>query len=338
MSAAITDKFKKGYGFFSTTLSAQKNSGASSMSLSDATGVPTTTGLVFTVGRVNSSGTSTPSTRAIYKGTLSGTTVSNLTLTEGTDQTHAAGTVVEITFTATHWNDAVDGILVEHNQDGTHGAITSTGATLTSPKVVTAINDSAGNELFKVTATGSAVNELTVANAATGNNPTLSATGGDTNVGIALTPKGTGYIVHNGPTTNKYCFRAIDSGGTTLTDATHVQIALATEVYDYNNNFASSTYTAPVAGVYHFDGGVTITGNVATGVSFWCSVWVDGVEYIRGPRITPGNNNGVGVSADVPLTVGQAVTLRAYQDSAGNEATETGTGATFFNGHLIHAV
>lgn len=138
--------------------------------------------------------------------------------------------------------------------------------------------------------------------------------------------------------TNPYCFRAIDSGGTTLTDATHVQIALATEVYDYNNNFASSTYTAPVAGVYHFDGGVTITGNVATGVSFWCSVWVDGVEYIRGPRITPGNNNGVSVSADVPLTVGQAVTLRAYQDSAGNEATETGTGATFFNGHLIHAV
>lgn len=137
---------------------------------------------------------------------------------------------------------------------------------------------------------------------------------------------------------NPYCFRAIDSGGTTLTDATHVQIALATEVYDYNNNFASSTYTAPVAGVYHFDGGVTITGNVATGVSFWCSVWVDGAEYIRGPRITPGNNNGVGVSADVPLTVGQAVTLRGYQDSAGNEATETGTGATFFNGHLIHAV
>lgn len=125
MSAAITDKFKRGYGFFSTTLSAQKNSGASSMSLSDATGVPTTTGLVFTVGRVNSSGTSTPSTRAIYKGTLSGTTVSNLTLTEGTDQTHAAGTVVEITFTATHWNDAIDGILAEHEQDGTHKAITT---------------------------------------------------------------------------------------------------------------------------------------------------------------------------------------------------------------------
>lgn len=129
MAASILDKFKKGYGFFSTTLSAQKNSGASSMSLSDATGLPTTTGLVFTVGRVNSSGTSTPSTRAIYKGTLSGTTVSNLTLTEGTDQTHAAGTVVEITFTATHWNDAVDGIVAEHNQDGTHAAITATSLT-----------------------------------------------------------------------------------------------------------------------------------------------------------------------------------------------------------------
>jgi hypothetical protein len=34
-----------------------------------------------------------------------------------------------------------------------------------------------------------------VANAATGNNPTLSVTGSDTNIGITLTPKGTGNAV-----------------------------------------------------------------------------------------------------------------------------------------------
>jgi hypothetical protein len=48
--------------------------------------------------------------------------------------------------------------------------------------------------LLKVTATASAVNEITVANAATGNNPVLSATGSDTNIGITLTPKGTGNV------------------------------------------------------------------------------------------------------------------------------------------------
>jgi hypothetical protein len=60
---------------------------------------------------------------------------------------------------------------------------------------VTSINDTNGNEIFGITATASAVNELTIANAATGNNPVVSATGSDTNIGITLTPKGTGNAV-----------------------------------------------------------------------------------------------------------------------------------------------
>jgi hypothetical protein len=67
--------------------------------------------------------------------------------------------------------------------------------TVTSPKVVTGINDTNNNEVFKITATSSAVNEFTVANAATGAGPTLSATGGDTNIDINITPKGTGSTV-----------------------------------------------------------------------------------------------------------------------------------------------
>ena len=67
--------------------------------------------------------------------------------------------------------------------------------TFTSPKIITDISDTNGNELIKVTATASAVNEITVANAATGNNPVLAATGSDTNIGITLTPKGTGNAV-----------------------------------------------------------------------------------------------------------------------------------------------
>ena len=74
------------------------------------------------------------------------------------------------------------------------GALASTGAKLTSPKVITGVNDTNGNELVKVTATGSAVNEITVANAATGNGPTLSATGDDTNIDLNIEGKGTGEI------------------------------------------------------------------------------------------------------------------------------------------------
>ena len=49
-------------------------------------------------------------------------------------------------------------------------------------------------ELLKFSETGSAVNELTIANAATTNDPTITATGGDANVGIGLVAKGTGVV------------------------------------------------------------------------------------------------------------------------------------------------
>lgn len=62
----------------------------------------------------------------------------------------------------------------------------------TSPKILTSIDDTNGNELLKLTATASAVNELTLANAATGGSPTLSATGGDTNIDLIIKAKGTG--------------------------------------------------------------------------------------------------------------------------------------------------
>ena len=76
------------------------------------------------------------------------------------------------------------------------GTQTLTNKTLTSPKIGTSILDTNGNELIKVTATGSATNELTIANAANGSAPTISATGSsDSNVNINIAPKGTGETV-----------------------------------------------------------------------------------------------------------------------------------------------
>ena len=63
---------------------------------------------------------------------------------------------------------------------------------LTTPKITTGINDANGNELWKYTATTSAVNELTLANAATGASPSITASGDDANVGISFSTKGTG--------------------------------------------------------------------------------------------------------------------------------------------------
>jgi hypothetical protein len=85
----------------------------------------------------------------------------------------------------------------------TAGTVTETGTqtltnkTLTSPKIGTSILDTNGNELALLTATGSAVNEFTIANGATGNGPRLSATG-ETNVDLDLLAKGTGHVTVRG--------------------------------------------------------------------------------------------------------------------------------------------
>ena len=57
------------------------------------------------------------------------------------------------------------------------------------------ITDTSDNEIMLFEKTASAVNEFSVTNAATGSNPNMAATGDDTNISIAMTPKGNGLIV-----------------------------------------------------------------------------------------------------------------------------------------------
>lgn len=57
-----------------------------------------------------------------------------------------------------------------------------------------AIEDDSNNEYILFSKTASAVNEITVANAAAGSGPTISATGGDTNVDLNIAAKGAGQI------------------------------------------------------------------------------------------------------------------------------------------------
>jgi len=78
------------------------------------------------------------------------------------------------------------------------GTQTLTNKTLTAPKIGTSILDTSGNELFLLTATGTAVNQLTYANAAADNDPTFTASGGSTNIGINFVPKGSGTVQYAG--------------------------------------------------------------------------------------------------------------------------------------------
>jgi len=79
---------------------------------------------------------------------------------------------------------------------------TLTSPVLTTPNLITSLNDTNGNELIGVTATGSAVNEITIANSATGNAPSIVASGGDSNVSLKISGKGTGGVTLTNATAN----------------------------------------------------------------------------------------------------------------------------------------
>jgi len=140
------------------------------------------------------------------------------------------------------------------------GTQTLTNKTLTSPKI-NEILDTNGNEEIKFTTTASAVNELTVANAATGTDPVISATGGDTNVGITLTPKGSlGRITANGETKIFGVYEAVTVSTTFVTAFTYDLLTQA--VYFQNVNLGSN-FTVNFRG----DGSNALNAAMAVGES-----------------------------------------------------------------------
>ena len=153
-------------------------------------------------------------------------------------------------------------VLDTHTQTLTNKTLTS--PTINTAKVGTSLNDTNGNELFKVTATGSAVNEFTVANGASSNGPTLSATGGGSNLNIFLTTKGQGAVQ-----ISKAAFTSvtITANGDAADTATYIicnkSTALAVGLNDGTTTGEYRIFTNKGAGV------ATVTpDNFAGGTSF----------------------------------------------------------------------
>lgn len=194
MSANINDVFTKvGSPGGATFLTAPGHSIGGTTFTVDSTSLwPTDTAVIFgvdTTSLVNGVATRDVGSYTVWRGLVtSATQVTSCVLMYGTDQDYSAGstTRVYVLPTSSRENRLVDGLLVSH--DNTGAMIAS--LPLTTPKITTSINDSAGNEVIKTPATASAVNEITVTNAATGNAPSISATGGDSAVHLNLQGKG----------------------------------------------------------------------------------------------------------------------------------------------------
>ena len=205
------------------------------------------------------------------------------------------------------------------------GTQTLTNKTLTSPVIGTSILDTNGNELALLTATGSAVNEFTIANAATTAGPTLSATG-ETNVPINITPKGTGDVFINPPSSGSLAVKGNATNGGTL------KIFEDTDLGSYHTGFTTGNltedivYTLPLA-----DAGTSgdcLTSN-ASGVLSWTTIAGGFTWVVKTTTYTGVANDGI--FAD---TSGGAWTLSLPAGTLGDEIGVVDYAGTFDTNNL----
>ena len=217
---------------------------------------------------------------------------------------YASGSGDSFTFAA---GDKGDAVVFATANDGTNpdidtlpaGDVTLTGTqtltnkTLTAPKIADAgfIADANGNEQIIFQTTSSAVNELEVTNAATGNPPILGASG-ETNVDVHIKPKGSGET-------------RIGTGSAAATLTTSGAHDL---VLDTNSGSNSGTITITDGS----NGNITIAPN-GTGVAQavdagdnTAAIKIAGKETIWVPAnaMYPNTTNGCGSLAQVELSNG----------------------------------
>jgi hypothetical protein len=122
------------------------------------------------------------------------------------------------------------------------------------------IIDENSNEQIKFSTTASATNEITIANAAASANPTISATGGDTNIGLTLTPKGIGRVTANG---NAKIFGVAEGVTITTTFQTTLNYNTNTQAVYFSNVANAANFTVNLRG----DASNALNASLATGES-----------------------------------------------------------------------
>jgi hypothetical protein len=165
----------------------------------------------------------------------------------------------------------------------------------------TGIDDDSGNQQIIFNKTASAVNEVTIANAATANDPTFTASGDDANIGLDFIPKGTGAVTFLGTgkiqqVKEKVSVFATATTGTInynfLDQAVLYHTTVATGQFTLNLRGSSSTTLNNMLSV-----GESITGVfMNTNTTFYVStITIDGsstnvvLEYQGGSAPTAGN-------------------------------------------------
>lgn len=168
-------------------------------------------------------------------------------------------------------------------------------------------------ELLKFEETASAVNELTIKNNSTGNDPQLKATGDDANIDIGLVPKGTGKIK---------TYSAIkQTQGSDVASANNLSLTGAT-----NGNTWSITGTTQI--------NLIDSSQWQNGTEI--SLKFDGVLTIKDNQTTSGNYKKINLAGgeDYETVAGDVICLRLVDDEW-FEIMSTKGGSSGAGGHTI---
>lgn len=137
--------------------------------------------------------------------------------------------------------------------------------------------------------------------------------------------------------TPRISFSAYANAANTVTQSGGY-INFQVEVWDDANAYDPSNgrFTAPVAGVYHFDAHLRMDGHASAGNYMWIALYRNTTLEKDMTSQSSTDTFGIAISADLLLSAGDYV--RVYLDPgniAGSYDTQSGTMNTWFNGHLV---
>jgi hypothetical protein len=155
-----------------------------------------------------------------------------------------------------------------------------------------------------------------------------------TSSGLVVTPDNSGNILlqYNGVAAPAFCANAATTQS--LPNTTYTKVTLGTEVFDTNNNFASSTFTPTVAGYYIITGSVTIQSAAA---AVYTLIYKNGSSVAAGTALpATGIFSGIATVSAVIYCNGSTdyIDLYVYQGSGGSVTIGSGI-ATQMTGCLL---
>jgi hypothetical protein len=147
----------------------------------------------------------------------------------------------------------------------------------------------------------------------------------------ATLPAATGDVMVSG---NMPAFSAYLTGSQTLSSGTSTKITFDTEVFDTNNNFASSRFTPTVAGYYQVNAMISVG---ATATRAYAMIYKNGSLYNLGLDPSPSTVvYGTGISSLVYCN-GTTDYIEIYGLFASGQTVSSGSPYTWFNATMVRS-